>query len=294
MTAAQMSSGKTHRDENFPVASRLIDRRHRGVILAFYRFVRAADDVADHAMLAEPEKLALLDRLEQGLLGEHDAEPDATALRHALAARALSPRHAQDLLTAFRMDLTKRRYRDWEDLIGYCSYSAMPVGRFVLDVHGESRDTWPANDALCAALQIINHLQDCAADYRNLDRVYIPLDALAREGLTVAALGEEKASPALRRCLRQLAKRTAILLRDAAPLRVEVRDFRLGLEIAAIQRLAVKLIGMLRRRDPLRERVHLTKPGFLGVSALGVAEGLLRRAAAGFSSRAKKPSMHEG
>ena len=93
--------------------------------------------------------------------------------------RHLSPRHAQDLLTAFRMDVTKLRYRDWDDLIGYCTYSAMPVGRFVLDVHGESRTTWPANDALCAALQIINHLQDCGKDYRDLDRVYIPLDAFA-------------------------------------------------------------------------------------------------------------------
>ena len=103
------------------------------------------------------------------------------ALRAQLAARQLSPRHAQDLLTAFRMDVTKLRYRDWDDLIGYCTYSAMPVGRFVLDVHGESRATWPANDALCAALQIINHLQDCGKDYRDLDRVYIPLDGLRRD-----------------------------------------------------------------------------------------------------------------
>ncbi len=293
-TAAEVRSGKGHRDENFPVASGLIERRHRGVILAFYRFVRAADDVADHASLSQPQKLALLDQLEQGLLGLSEAEPDASALRQALGERGLSQRHAQDLLTAFRMDVTKHRYRDWEDLIGYCSYSAMPVGRFVLDVHGESRDTWPANDALCAALQIINHLQDCGADYRALDRVYIPLDALAREGLTVAALGEEKASPALRRCLRQLAERTAALLRDAEPLRVEVRNWRLGLEIAAIERLARTLTRMLVRRDPLRERVHLTKPGFLGVSLLGVCEGLIRRAAPGFSARSRKPRMREG
>jgi squalene synthase HpnC len=290
-TAAEVKSGKGHRDENFPVASGLIDRRHRAVILAFYRFVRAADDVADNAALPEAEKLALLDQLEQGLLGAHDAEPDATALRQALAERSLSLRHAQDLVTAFRLDVTKRRYRDWEDLIGYCSYSAMPVGRFVLDVHGESRDTWPANDALCAALQVINHLQDCAADFRALDRVYVTLDALEREGLTVDALGEPKASPALRRCLRNLAERTAVLLRDAEPLRVQVRDWRLGLEIAAIQRLACTLTAMLLRRDPLSERVHLTKPGFLGVSALGIGEGLIRRMAPGAAARAR---MREG
>jgi squalene synthase HpnC len=290
-TAAEVKSGKGHRDENFPVASGLIDRRHRAVILAFYRFVRAADDVADNAALPEAEKLALLDQLEQGLLGAHDIEPDATALRQALAERALSPRHAQDLVTAFRLDVTKRRYRDWEDLIGYCSYSAMPVGRFVLDVHGESRDTWPANDALCAALQVINHLQDCGADFRNLDRVYVPLDALEREGLAVDALGEPKASPALLRTLRALAARTAVLLRDAEPLRVQVHDWRLGLEIAAIQRLACTLTAMLMRRDPLSERVHLTKPGFLGVSALGIGEGLIRRMAPGAAARAR---MREG
>ena len=96
--------------------------------------------------------------------------------------------HALDLLEAFRRDVTKLRYRDWDDLLDYCRYSAMPVGRFVLDVHGESRDLWPANDALCAALQVINHLQDCAKDYREIDRVYIPEDALADAGISVEAL----------------------------------------------------------------------------------------------------------
>ena len=104
--------------------------------------------------------------------------PAGIALRAALAERNLSPQHAQDLLKAFRQDVTKHRYADWDELIDYCRYSAMPVGRFVLDVHGESRSTWPASDNVCAVLQIINHLQDCVKDYRALDRVYIPLDAL--------------------------------------------------------------------------------------------------------------------
>ena len=157
ITPADARSGKGHRDENFPVASRLIHPRHRGPVLAFYEFVRTADDIADHATLAPQQKLELMDRLEATLLGKRDDDPVGVALRDQLGARHLSPRHAQDLLTAFRMDVTKLRYRDWDDLIGYCTFSAMPVGRFVLDVHGESHDTWPANDALCAALQIINH-----------------------------------------------------------------------------------------------------------------------------------------
>src|SRR5436309_4436014 len=205
-TAGELRSGKGHRDENFPVASWLIDARHRGIILAFYEFVRVADDIADHASLQPQEKLAQLDRLEANLLGNGDDNAEAVRLRNALDERALPPRHAQDLLTAFRLDVTKLRYKDWDDLISYCAYSAMPVGRFVLDVHGESRATWPANDALCAALQIINHLQDCGRDYRNLDRVYIPLDAFAQSGAGVELLGAECASPALRACIGRLAR----------------------------------------------------------------------------------------
>jgi squalene synthase HpnC len=276
--AGDVGSGKGPGDENFPVASWLIRQRHRAPILAFYRLVRAADDVADHASLAASEKLALIDQLEATLLGKSNADEAALPLRAVLAERKLSPQHAQDLLTAFRLDASKSRYRDWDDLLGYCRYSAMPVGRFVLDVHGESRATWPANDALCAALQIINHLQDCAADYRQLDRVYIPGDLLKREHESVAALRAHQASPGLRRCIGELAVRTKGLLRRAEPLSSQVTDLRLGLEIAVIRRLAFRLTGILLRRDPLCERVHLTKPGVAGMTVVGLIEGLSRRA----------------
>jgi len=277
ITAAEARSGKGHRDENFPVASRIIHPRHRGPILAFYEFVRTADDIADHATLAAAEKLALMDRLEATLLGKNDDDPVGVALRAQLAARSLSPRHAQDLLTAFRMDVTKLRYRDWDDLIGYCTFSAMPVGRFVLDVHGESRATWPANDALCAALQIINHLQDCAEDYRNLDRVYIPLDAFADAGATAEELGADRASPALLGCVRKLAHRTGDLLRVSRPFSAAIDDTRLALEVAVIQTFAERLVALLGRRDPLSERVHLGKAGVAGFGLLGLLWGATRR-----------------
>jgi hydroxysqualene synthase len=276
-TPTSLRSGKGHRDENFPVASRLIHPRHRAIILAFYEFVRIADDIADHATLKPDEKLALLDRLEASLRGQHDDVPEAVTLRSALRERNLPPRHAQDLLTAFRMDVTKLRYRDWDDLMNYCTYSAMPVGRFVLDVHDEDRSTWPANDALCAALQIINHLQDGQADYRNLDRVYVPLDALAAAGASVEDLGQKASSPALRQCLRNLAVRTGSLLDEAASFSASIRDFRLGMEVAVIHALARRLVAMLTVRDPLSERVHLKAPGVAAVATLGVVIGTAGR-----------------
>jgi hydroxysqualene synthase len=277
ITPADARSGKGHRDENFPVASRLIQPRHRAPILAFYEFVRTADDIADHAGLAPQEKLALMARLEAALLGKSDDDPVGVALRGQLATRQLSPRHAQDLLTAFRMDVSKLRYRDWDDLIGYCTYSAMPVGRFVLDVHGESRALWPANDALCAALQIINHLQDCGKDYRNLDRVYIPLDVLAESGATVEELGKGSASAGLLRAIHRLARRTGDLLHDSRPFAAGIEDARLALEVAVIQTFAERLVAVLARRDPLSQRVHLGKAGVAGFGLLGVLWGATRR-----------------
>ncbi len=287
--AREFRSGKTHRDENFPVASRLINPRHRALILAFYEFVRTADDIADHPSLSADAKVELLDRLETDLLGTTDRNPEAARLRRLLSERGLSPEHAQDLLKAFRLDATKARYRDWDDLIDYCRYSAMPVGRFVLDVHGESRTTWAASDAICAALQINNHLQDCGNDYRTLDRVYVPLDALAAVGLGVEALGAAKASPELRRCIAGLAGRTEALLREGDALPVLVEDYRLGLEISVIYALALRIAGLLAVRDPLSERVHVGAPAAAGIALQGVLTGAWRR----LGRRGRAPAPQE-
>jgi hydroxysqualene synthase len=277
-SASELRSGKTHRDENFPVASWIIHPRHRALILAFYNFVRTADDIADHAALGEHDKLRLLDLLEAELMGQGDSQPEAVNLRRALAERSMPPRHALDVLIAFRMDVTKLRYENWDEVIHYCRYSAMPVGRFMLDVHGESTSTWTASDALCAGLQINNHLQDCGKDYRNLNRVYLPRDALAAAGASVEALGETRASPPLLQCLHSLAARTQALLDESKSLSTEVRDFRLGLEISVIQAFADKIVRMLKVRDPLSQRVHLGPLELLAFSLGGVASEFARRA----------------
>ena len=257
--ATTLQSGKGHHDENFPVASFLIAPQHRPTILAFYRFARFADDIADHPTASEAEKLQLLEEMRASLTGESDASVPACALRAVLAEHGLSDRHPLDLLEAFRRDVTKLRYRDWDELMDYCRYSAMPVGRFVLDVHGESPEIWPANDALCAALQIINHLQDCAKDFHNLNRVYIPEDALAAKALTVSALAGTQASPALKSVIAGLAAQNRLLLQQSRPFAGQIRDGRLALEVDLIQTLAEDLNHLLIRRDPLSEKVHHSK-----------------------------------
>jgi squalene synthase HpnC len=277
-SASELRSGKGEHDENFPVASWIIHPRHRALILAFYNFVRTADDIADHASLPADEKLAYLDLLERELLGNGDTQTEAATLRRALAERGMAPRHALDVLIAFRMDVTKLRYETWDEVIHYCRYSAMPVGRFMLDVHGESMSTWSASDALCAALQINNHLQDCGKDFRALNRVYLPRDALAASGASVEQLGLDHAPPAMLQCLQALAVRNEQLLNESRPLSAEVRDFRLGVDISVIQAYADRIVRLLKVRDPLRERVHLNKFELLTFSLAGIVSEIGRRA----------------
>ncbi len=276
---SDLQSRKGHRDENFPVASFILKPKHRAAVMAFYRFARKADDIADHETETPARKLAFLETMRATLADESDIDAEALALRQAQAARGLSAEHGLDLLEAFRRDVTKTRYADWGELMDYCRYSAMPVGRFVLDVHEESRALWPANDALCAALQVINHLQDCAKDYVALDRVYIPQDALAAAGLDTSVLAKPKAPPALRIVIAELAEKTWALLDQSRPFAEGIKDARLAYEVAAIQRLAEDLTRKLMRRDPLSERVHHTKPEMLGLLALAAKDRLLGRAA---------------
>ena len=272
MTArpADFASGKGHRDENFPVASKLVAPAYRAPIMAFYRFARAADDVADHPTASRDEKLDGLARMRAGLAG--DGAPEAIALAAAMAERGLDAAHANDLLNAFEQDVRVSRYPTWDAVIDYCRLSAMPVGRFVLDVHGEDRATWPASDALCAALQIINHLQDCGKDYRSLDRVYLPADLLAATGAHIEELAAPVASPALRATITLMAARTQALLAQSAPFAGMIRDKRLASEVAVIQRLAESLTRRLMARDPLSQRVHHGK----GEAALRAAWAVAR------------------
>ncbi len=280
-TAHDLASGKGHKDENFPVASFILRPQHRAVVMAFYRFARVADDVADNAEATLEQKIALLDLMGASLAGDSEDNEEGRALREALKPGGVSAVHCQDLLRAFRQDAVKTRYADRAELMDYCRYSASPVGRFVLDVHGESQALWPMNDALCTALQMINHLQDCADDYRSLDRVYLPQDDLARAGAGVADLDASRSSPALIEVICGLADKTQGLLDVSRPFASGIRDGRLALEVAIIQRLAEGLTARLLRRDPLCDRVHHSKIEALGLVGRAIGDRLFGRGQAG-------------
>jgi squalene synthase HpnC len=264
-------SGKGRGGENFPVGSWLIRRDLRSHVHAFYRFARNADDIADNPALTADDKIRRLDRMAAILDGAPGSDsPAASAMRASLAETGVTAQHCHDVLHAFRLDATKLRYRDWDDLMEYCRYSAAPVGRQLLDLHGESHDTWPPSDALCAALQVLNHLQDCVADCRTLDRVYLPLDDLAAAGCTVEALEAPRASPGLRRVIDALLDRTETLIATARGLPPRVNARGLRWESAVIIALAARLARRLRHGDPLATRVKLGKNDFAAAFLTGI------------------------
>jgi hydroxysqualene synthase len=253
-------SGKGPRDENFPVGSVLIARKYRDPMHRYYVFARNADDIADSAVLSPQEKLARLDVMEDVLLGRRaDGAPSATALRASLAQTGVTPQHATDLLIAFRQDAVKSRYATIDELYSYCHYSAVPVGRYVLDLHGEHHQCFSPSDALCTSLQILNHIQDCATDLAELDRCYLPQSLLDHFGATVDDLRRPAETPALRRVFITLLDRIDRMNHAASELPEVVRNWRLRLETAVILGLSKRLARRLVHNDPLANRVKLRK-----------------------------------
>jgi hydroxysqualene synthase len=270
--AAEAPSGKDAAYENFPVGSWLLSATLRPHVAVFYAFARAIDDVADSPVLMPEEKIFRLEGFERALLGQGPEDPayaKGHAMRRTLLQTEVTPRHCQDLINAFKQDAIKKRYADWDELLDYCMRSAAPVGRFLLDLHGGSRNGYGPADALCNALQVINHLQDCQEDFRVLDRVYLPIAWMETAGTTVEALGETAATPALRQVLDRALDGVEALLVEAAPLPAGLRSRRLAMEAGAILKIAWTLAKSLRREDPLAGRVALSKADYVLCCAQG-------------------------
>lgn len=274
--SVETPSGKGAADENFPVGSFLLPKRLRPHVATFYAFARAIDDIADDAALDPAEKVRRLKAFDAALRGEpgFGAEFEkAHRLRESMIATNVPTVHGSDLIAAFVQDCEKLRYHSWDEVVGYCEKSANPVGRYLLDLHGEDKSGYKYSDALCTVLQIVNHLQDCADDKRELDRVYVIDTWLAEEGGGVADIDGEKSSPALRRVIDRMLDGCDELMIDARRLPFALNSRHLAMESAVIVRLAGRLIELLRKGDPVAARVALKKPDFAFASIAGAVSG---------------------
>lgn len=270
-------SGKDAAYENFPVGSILLPPSARPHVAVFYRYARAIDDIADNPDLSAPEKVRRLEGFADAVNGDCNVDPafeTGIRMHESLQASGVPARHCLDLIEAFKQDAVKNRYEDWDDLMAYCIRSAAPVGRYLIDLTGGSKDNYQSSDALCNALQVINHLQDCKDDYLTLNRVYLPADWMAEAGATLEMLAANRATPGLRAVIDRCIYATRDLMIDAYPLPGAVASRRLAMESAAIIRVADALLRKLSRQDPLGPRVELTKFGYASCILRGALRGL--------------------
>ena len=288
-------SGKGPKDENFPVGSFLLPKRIRSHVAAYYAYARAIDDIADSPHLPAGEKVRRLEDYKQTLDGTLSGRTEcveADRLRRTMDDAGVDRIHGTDLIVAFKQDAIKTRYRDWDELMHYCRYSAAPVGRFLIDLHGERQDCYPASDALCSALQVLNHLQDCKADYQLLDRVYVPMDWMDEFGAHVSDLSGDAISPAIRGVKDRCLKATDALLEAARPLPRMIHGIRFAMESQTIVHIATRLRALLARKDPLAQRVALPRWELAGCfvrAVLGRSRVLTRRPVAPNGLDSRKP-----
>ncbi|MEM6413445.1 MAG: squalene synthase HpnC [Pseudomonadota bacterium] len=274
--SVEKPSGKGAKDENFPVGSFLLPKRLRPHVATYYAFARAIDDIADDEDLPPADKIQRLQAMNSALKGEPGYNSNyakAHALRMSMIETNVPTVHGSHLVEAFVQDCKKRRYQTWDELLGYCARSANPVGRYLLDLHGEDPSGYKYSDALCTVLQITNHLQDCGDDRRSLDRVYVIQPWLEEAGGHIEDLDASKTSPALRATMDRMLDGCDALMLDARKLPSALKSRHLAMESAVIVRLAYRLIQILRKGDPLESRVALTKFDFARAGLFGMVDG---------------------
>jgi hydroxysqualene synthase len=239
--------------ENFPVASRLLPRRARPHIAAIYAFARIADDFADEGTRSPAARLALLDdwqdRLHRAVATPRsEDDSDAAAIFHALGDSIrqcnLDVQLFDDLLSAFRQDVTVRRYETWDELLDYCRRSANPVGRLVLRVNGYRDHHLDAcSDAVCTALQLTNFWQDLELDLKK-DRLYVPVAEMRAAGANIEDLRRFRLTPEWRRAMEAAGARTRALFEAGRPVADGVRG-RLRWELRATWLGGMRILDQL-------------------------------------------------
>ena len=273
MDSIETTLTKNHKQENFPVGSWLLSQKIRFKILIFYKFARAADDIADSANLSSNEKIKRLNLFKKAIESNKSNKIKISKvedLRKICIKNKIKINHALNLLKAFKQDAIKKRYKNWSELIRYCKYSAVPVGRFVIDLHKEKQKAYKYSDPLCIALQILNHLQDCKEDYENLDRVYLPIQFLKKYNVKLSQLKKNVTEKNLRLVFNEILKNTEKLIIEAGKNKKNMKHKHLSLETSFILEIAKKLLQLLKNNDPLKKKVMLKKFDYIYCFAKGL------------------------
>jgi squalene synthase HpnC len=256
--------------ENFPVASWLLPAAVRPSVEAIYAFARSADDFADEGERPDAERIALLEGYERSLdrieRGERPDDPVFSRLHDTIRAHDLPIALLRDLLDAFKQDVTVKRYATFDELMDYCRRSADPVGRLLLKLfERDDAASLRDSDAICSSLQLINHWQDVAVDWRK-GRVYLPQEDLERFGVTEAQIGEGRADGRWRDFMAFQCQRARAMMRSGTPLGTRLPG-RFGLEIRAICAGGLRILDKIEAvdGDVFRHRPVLRRADWVAV-----------------------------
>jgi squalene synthase HpnC len=263
--------------ENFPVGSFLAPAALQASIHSLYAFMRTADDFSDENRRPgdEPERLAYLASWER-MLSDCErgqaAHPIFIALRRTLETHRLPVEWLRDLLHAFKLDVTVRRYRAYEDVLAYCRYSANPVGRLILTLFGyRDEERYALSDAICTGLQLANHWQDVAVDLLK-DRVYLPQEHLDRFGLSIEDLKAHRYGEPFRRLMAFEVESARALFVRGRPLPERVTG-RLKIELRLTWSGGVAVLDKIQAvdYDVFKRRPTVTKRDWLKLGLLALA-----------------------
>lgn len=272
-----------HKDasqENFPVG-KLIRKDLQAIVQEYYQLARFADDIADDNKLKSSEKIRQLDEVENIFLGFEKKPSSNLVFVQKLGQRFkkenLSTSLITDLLKAFRQDAQGYSYQTWGELVNYCTYSAAPVGRFMLAIHNENPSTYLPATALCVALQIVNHLQDAKYDFELLGRIYIPDEYAQELGINLQEqLQANVSSPELKKIIAKMLEQLQGLLKDAKILPRITKDWRLKMEIGVILSLTNSMIKRIYDGDVLANELKLSKFDWCKAFSAGLKTVLMK------------------
>ena len=264
---SHLMSGKSYSDENFPVASFLMTKKIRSIVRVFYFFARMADDIADHQKLSSNQKKKILLFFDNAI--SKSKKTNNKILDKMIAKFKELPsgkKYSRNLLKAFMMDASNKKYKNWNDLLYYCKFSANPVGRFVIDAVNERKNIekiYEASDSLCTALQIINHIQDCKKDFKELNRVYIPESFFKKYSLDKKILRKSKSIENFERLKIEIVDNVLVSLRKTKLGLREIQSWRLRKETLIILNIAKRLCNLLKINDPLEKQIKLSRIDFI-------------------------------
>lgn len=263
--------------ENFPVASFLLPKNLRQPIAVIYAFARTADDFADEGDLNEQQRLQQLNHYET-LLDSINRTPNDDlifiALEDVIKQHQLPIQLFKDLLSAFKQDVTKHRYDNFEQVLDYCARSANPVGRLLLHLLKEDSDeNLRYSDQICSSLQLINFLQDIYQDYQENDRIYLPLDEMQQYGVTDTTISQQLSNNEMRALITHQLQRARQMMLDGSVLGVRIKG-RFGLQLRTMINGGLQICKLLENN---RENVY-ARPRLATVDWISIARhSILRR-----------------